>query len=195
MVCWNTEWNNKFILSKIRSQSSFESALKEAQDLGLAEADPTMDVDGMMLLKAILSALAFNTPHNFELVSLGIESVSQEDISYAADLGYSIKHIAYGSIEANEVFVSAYPTLVPNDQLLPQVGMQMNALEVNCDGLGSTVYYGPGAGPKPTASAVIADIVDISNGGWPVSKNFASKNLLSKESRQGFSRYFNLTIK
>ena len=163
-------------------QSSFESALK-AQDLGLAEADPTMDVDGTDAAQAsILSALAFNTPHNFELVSYGgIESVSQEDISYAADLGYSIKHIAYGS-EANEVFVSAYPTLVPNDQLLSQVGMQMNALEVNCDSLGSTVYYGPGAGPKPTASAVIADIVDISNGGWSVSKNFASKNLLSKES-------------
>ena len=179
-------------------QSSFESALKEAQDLGLAEADPTMDVDGTDAAQkaSILSALAFNTPHNFELVSYGgIESVSQEDISYAADLGYSIKHIAYGSIEANEVFVSAYPTLVPNDQLLSQVGMQMNALEVNCDGLGSTVYYGPGAGPKPTASAVIADIVDISNGGWPLSKNFASKNLLSKESQQGFSRYFNLTIK
>ena len=188
-----------FILSKMSDdQSSFESALKEAQDLGLAEADPTMDVDGTDAAQkaSILSALAFNTPHNFELVSYGgIESVSQEDISYAADLGYSIKHIAYGSIEANEVFVSAYPTLVSNDQLLSQVGMQMNALEINCDGLGSTVYYGPGAGPKPTASAVIADIVDISNGGWPVSKNFASKNLLSKESQQGFSRYFNLTIK
>jgi len=188
-----------FILSKMsEDQSSFQSALKEAQDLGLAEADPTMDVDGTDAAQkaSILSALAFNTPHNFELVSYGgIESVSAEDIAYASDLGYSIKHIAYGSIEENEVFVSAYPTLVSNDQLLSQVGMQMNALEIYCEGLGSTVYYGPGAGPKPTASAVIADIVDLSNGGWPVSDKNESKNYLSKESRQGFSRYFNLNIK
>ena len=157
-----------------------------------------MDVDGTDAAQkaSILSALAFNTPHNFELVSYGgIESVSAEDIAYASDLGYSIKHIAYGFIEENEVFVSAYPTLVSNDQLLSQVGMQMNALEIYCEGLGSTVYYGPGAGPKPTASAVIADIVDLSNGGWPVSDKNESKNYLSKESRQGFSRYFNLNIK
>ena len=188
-----------FILSKMsEDQSSFENALKEAQDLGLAEADPTMDVDGTDAAQkaSILSALAFNTPHNFELVSYeGIESVFPEDIAYASDLGYSIKHIAYGSIEENEVCVSAYPTLVSNDQLLSQVGMQMNALEIYCEGLGSTVYYGPGAGPKPTASAVIADIVDLSNGGWPVSDKNESKNYLSKESRQGFSRYFNLNIK
>lgn len=188
-----------FILSKMsEDQSSFENALKEAQDLGLAEADPAMDVDGTDAAQkaSILSALAFNTPHNFELVSYGgIESVSPEDIAYASDLGYSIKHIAYGSIEENEVCVSAYPTLVSNDQLLSQVGMQMNALEIYCEGLGSTVYYGPGAGPKPTASAVIADIVDLSNGGWPVSDKNESKNCLSKESQQGFSRYFNLNIK
>jgi homoserine dehydrogenase len=188
-----------FILSKMfEDQSSFQSALKEAQDLGLAEADPTMDVDGTDAAQkaSILSALAFNTPHNFKLVSYGgIESVSAEDIAFASDLGYSIKHIAYGSIEENEVFVSAYPTLVANDQLLSQVGMQMNALEIYCEGLGSTVYYGPGAGPKPTASAVIADIVDLSNGGWPVSDKNESKNFLSKRSQQGFSRYFNLNIK
>ena len=104
-----------FILSKMSDdQSSFESALKEAQDLGLAEADPTMDVDGTDAAQkaSILSALAFNTPHNFELVSYGgIESVSQEDISYAANLGYSIKHIAYGSIEAVSYTHLTLPTI------------------------------------------------------------------------------------
>jgi len=159
-----------FILSKMSDDnSSFEDALKEAQDLGLAESDPTMDVDGTDAAQkaSILSALAFNTPFDFRSVSYdGIESVSSDDILYAEELGYSIKHIAYGSIEGDEVHVSAYPTFVSNDQLLSQVGQQMNALEISCDGIGSTVYYGPVAGPKPTASAVIADLVDIANGGW-----------------------------
>ena len=188
-----------FILSKMSDdQSSFDDALKEAQDLGLAEADPTMDVDGTDAAQkaSILSALAFNTPFDFKSVSYGgIESVSSEDILYAEQLGYSIKHIAYGSIDGNEVNISAYPTLVSKDQLLSQVGQQMNALEIYCEGIGSTVYYGPGAGPKPTASAVIADLVDISNGGWPDTPNKENKNKLCKEGKQTFSRYFNLNVK
>ena len=91
--------------------------------------------------------------------------------------------------------ISAYPTLVSKDQLLSQVGQQMNALEIYCEGIGSTVYYGPGAGPKPTASAVIADLVDISNGGWPDTPNKENKNKLCKEGKQTFSRYFNLNVK
>ena len=188
-----------FILTKMSDdKTSFEDALKEAQDLGLAEADPTMDVDGTDAAQkaTILSALAFNTPFDFTSVSYGgIESVSPDDILYAEELGYSIKHIAYGSIEGEEVHLSAYPTFVPKDQILSQVGQQMNALEISCEGIGSTVYYGPGAGPEPTASAVIADLVDISNGGWPNSGNSGKKNKLSLEAKQQFSRYFKLDVK
>ena len=179
-------------------KSSFEEALQEAQELGLAESDPTMDIDGTDAAQkaTILSALAFNTPFDFTSVSYGgIESVSPEDIKYAEQLGYSIKHIAYGSLDGNEANISAFPTFVPKDQLLSQVGQQMNALEVHCEGIGSTVYYGPGAGPQPTASAVIADLVDISNGGWPESSNEKNKNILSKDGNQIFTRYFNLEVK
>ena len=188
-----------FILSKMADdKSSFEEALQEAQELGLAESDPTMDIDGTDAAQkaTILSALAFNTPFDFTSVSYGgIESVSSEDIKYAEQLGYSIKHIAYGSLDGNEANISAFPTFVPKDQLLSQVGQQMNALEVHCEGIGSTVYYGPGAGPQPTASAVIADLVDISNGGWPESSNEKNKNILSKDGNQIFTRYFNLEVK
>ena len=188
-----------FILSKMADdKSSFEEALQEAQELGLAESDPTMDIDGTDAAQkaTILSALAFNTPFDFTSVSYGgIESVSPEDIKYAEQLGYSIKHIAYGSLDGNEANISAFPTFVPKDQLLSQVGQQMNALEVHCEGIGSTVYYGPGAGPQPTASAVIADLVDISNGGWPESSNEKNKNILSKDGDQIFTRYFNLEVK
>ena len=188
-----------FILSKMsEDKSSFEAALLEAQNLGLAESDPTMDIDGTDAAQkaSILSALAFNTPYDFKAVSYGgIESITSDDIEYAEQLGYKIKHIAYGSIDENEANVSAYPTFVPNDQLLSQVGKQMNALEINCEGLGSTVYYGPGAGPKPTASAVIADLVDIANGGWHENGSLGEKNTLSSKSYQKFSRYFNINVK
>ena len=188
-----------FILSKMADdKSSFEEALQEAQELGLAESDPTMDIDGTDAAQkaTILSALAFNTPFDFTSVSYGgIESVSPEDIKYAEQLGYSRKHIAYGSLDGNEANISAFPTFVPKDQLLSQVGQQMNALEVHCEGIGSTVYYGPGAGPQPTASAVIADLVDISNGGWPESSNEKNKNILSKDGNQIFTRYFNIEVK
>ena len=188
-----------FILTKMSvDQSSFEDALKEAQDLGLAEADPSMDVDGTDAAQkaSILSALAFNTPYDFSSVSYGgIEEVSAEDISFADQLGYSVKHIAYSFIDNGTVDISVFPTFVPKDQLLSQVGQQMNALEIYCEGIGSTVYYGPGAGPRPTASAVIADLVDLSNGGWPESSKNNINNVLSKECNHKFSRYFKLDVK
>jgi homoserine dehydrogenase len=187
-----------FILSKMsENQSSFKDALKEAQDLGLAEANPTMDVDGTDAAQkaSILSALAFNTVYDFNSVSYeGIENISPEDILNAEQLEYSVKHIAYGSMINGEVNVSAFPTFVPKGQLLSQVGRQMNALEIFCEEIGSTVYYGPGAGPKPTASAVIADLVDLSNGGWPVSEKKHNKINFGKEDNQNFGRYFNLNV-
>ena len=187
-----------FILSEMSDKdTNFDDALKQAQDLGLAEADPTMDIDGTDAAQkaSILAALAFKVPFDFKSVSYGgIDQVDPEDLKYAAELGYAIKHIAYGSLVDQEVSVSAYPTLVSKDMLLSQVGQQMNALDICCEDMGSTVYYGPGAGPKPTASAVIADLVDIANGGWPSQDSGKKVNKITKTTAD-FPRYLRLNVK
>ena len=187
-----------FILSEMSEKNTnFDDALKQAQDLGLAEADPTMDIDGTDAAQkaSILAALAFKVPFDFKAVSYGgIDQVAPEDLNYADELGYAIKHIAYGNLIDNEVSVSAYPTLVSKQLLLSQVGQQMNALDIHCEEMGSTVYYGPGAGPKPTASAVIADLVDIANGGWPSQELSTNSNKLTKRT-SNFPRYFRLNVK
>ena len=189
---------SNFILSEMSDKNSnFDDALKQAQDLGLAEADPTMDIDGTDAAQkaSILAALAFKVPFDFKSVSYGgIDKVAPEDLNYANELGYAIKHIAYGNLIDHEVSVSAYPTLVSKELLLSQVGQQMNALDIHCEEMGSTVYYGPGAGPKPTASAVIADLVDIANGGWPPQELSTSSNKLTKRT-SNFPRYFRLNVK
>ena len=189
---------SNFILTEMSLQNSnFEEALKKTQDLGLAEADPSLDINGTDAAQkaTILASLAFHIPFNFSSVDFeGIESVEQEDLSYAKELGYSIKHIALGRIENDSVSVSAFPTLVSNENLLSKVGLEMNALEIYSENVGSTVYYGPGAGPEPTASAVIADLVDIANGGWNREESFNTTNL--KISRgYGSSRYYRLNVK
>ena len=187
-----------FILSEMSEKNTnFDDALKQAQDLGLAEADPTMDIDGTDAAQkaSILAALAFKVPFDFKAVSYGgIDQVAPEDLNYADELGYAIKHIAYGNLVDNEVSVSAYPTLVSKQLLLSQVGQQMNALDIHCEEMGSTGYYGPGAGPKPTASAVIADLVDIANGGWPSQELSTNSNKLTKRT-SNFPRYFRLNVK
>ena len=187
-----------FILSEMSEKNTnFDDALKQAQDLGLAEADPTMDIDGTDAAQkaSILAALAFKVPFDFKAVSYGgIDQVAPEDLNYADELGYAIKHIAYGNLIDNKVSVSAYPTLVSKQLLLSQVGQQMNALDIHCEEMGSTVYYGPGAGPKPTASAVIADLVDIANGGWPSQELITNSNKLTKRT-SNFPRYFRLNVK
>ena len=187
-----------FILSEMSEKNTnFDDALKQAQDLGLAEADPTMDIDGTDAAQkaSILAALAFKVPFDFKAVSYGgIDQVAPEDLNYADELGYAIKHIAYGNLIDNKVSVSAYPTLVSKQLLLSQVGQQMNALDIHCEEMGSTVYYGPGAGPKPTASAVIADLVDIANGGWPLQELSTNSNKLTKRT-SNFPRYFRLNVK
>ena len=187
-----------FILSEMSDKDTyFDDALKQAQDLGLAETDPTMDIDGTDAAQkaSILAALAFKVPFDFKSVSYGgIDQVDPEDLKYATELGYAIKHIAYGSLVDEEVSVSAYPTLVSKDLLLSQVGQQMNALDICCEDMGSTVYYGPGAGPKPTASAVIADLVDIANGGWPSQDSGKKVNKITK-TNVDFPRYLRLNVK
>ena len=187
-----------FILSEMSEKNTnFDDALKQAQDLGLAETNPTMDIDGTDAAQkaSILAALAFKVPFDFGSVSYGgIDQVDPEDLKYASELGYAIKHIAYGSLIDEEVSVSAYPTLVSKELLLSQVGQEMNALDIFCEEMGSTVYYGPGAGPKPTASAVIADLVDIANGGWPSQDSGKRVNKITKTTT-AFPRYLRLNVK
>ena len=189
---------SNFILTEMESnQSTFESALEKAQELGLAESDPSLDINGTDAAQkaSILAALAFHIPFDFSLVSFeGIEEIELEDLGYAKELGYSIKHIAHGELENNSVCVSAYPTLVDNETLLSQVGKEMNALEIFSEGMGSTVYYGPGAGPEPTASAVIADLVDIAKGGWDLDINSDDQNKLEVSDNKKAARYYRLQV-
>ena len=190
---------SNYILTEMESnQSSFEIALGKAQELGLAESDPTLDINGTDAAQkaSILAALAFHVPFNFSLVSFeGIEEVELEDQKYARELGYAIKHIAQGKLENNIACVSALPTLVNQETLLSQVGKEMNALEIFSEGVGSTVYYGPGAGAEPTASAVIADLVDIAKGGWELDINSDSSNKLEVSDTQKAARYYRLQVK
>ena len=189
---------SNFILTEMESnQSTFESALEKAQELGLAESDPSLDINGTDAAQkaSILAALAFHVPFDFSLVSFeGIEEIELEDLGYAKELGYSIKHIAHGELENNVVCVNAYPTLVDNETLLSQVGKEMNALEIFSEGVGSTVYYGPGAGPEPTASAVIADLVDIAKGGWDLDINSDDQNKLEVSDNKKAARYYRLQV-
>lgn len=190
---------SNYILTEMESnQSSFEVALGKAQELGLAESDPTLDINGTDAAQkaSILAALAFHVPFDFSLVSFeGIEEVELEDQKYARELGYAIKHIAQGKLENNIACVSALPTLVNQETLLSQVGKEMNALEIFSEGVGSTVYYGPGAGAEPTASAVIADLVDIAKGGWELDINSDSSNKLEVSDTQKAARYYRLQVK
>ena len=189
---------SNFILTEMESnQSTFASALEKAQELGLAESDPSLDINGTDAAQkaSILAALAFHVPFDFSLVSFeGIEEIELEDLGYAKELGYSIKHIAHGELENNVVCVSVYPTLVDNETLLSQVGKEMNALEIFSEGMGSTVYYGPGAGPEPTASAVIADLVDIAKGGWDLDINSDDQNKLEVSDNKKAARYYRLQV-
>ena len=206
LVANKVEWfagilngTSNYILTEMNvEKTEFSQALLKAQELGLAEADPAMDIDGTDAAQkaSILAALAFHVPFNFQAVNYeGIDRVDVEDLSYAEELGYSIKHIAFGRLVDQTVFVSAYPTLVPHEVILSQVGQQMNALEIYAKGIGSTVYYGPGAGPEPTASAVVADLVDLAKGGWQVEPTVKTENVLVSESTMKAPRYFRLMVR
>ena len=190
---------SNYILSEMESnQSTFNLALEKAQELGLAESDPSLDINGTDAAQkaSILAALAFRVPFDFSLVSFeGIEDIELEDLRFAKELGYSIKHIAHGEIVNNIACVSAFPTLVDNETLLSKVGKEMNALEIFSEGVGSTVYYGPGAGPEPTASAIIADLVDIAKGGWALDINSNSSNKLEVADNKKAARYYRLQVK
>ena len=154
-----------YILSEMREKGrSFAAALADAQALGYAEADPTFDVEGIDAAHklVILASLAFGIPLQFDKVyTEGISTLGEEDLVYAAELGYRIKHLGICRRTAEGIELRVHPTLIPHDRLIANVNGVMNAILVKGDAVGPTLYYGPGAGSEPTASAVVADIVDV----------------------------------
>jgi homoserine dehydrogenase len=154
-----------FILTEMSQKgSAFADVLKEAQRLGYAEADPTFDVEGIDAAHklVILASIAFGMPLEIKKIyTEGITTITQEDIRYAAELGYCIKHLGIARESAAGVELRVNPTLVPSDSLLAKVDGAKNAVMVMGDAVGPTLYSGAGAGSEPTASAVIADIVDV----------------------------------
>jgi len=156
---------SNFILTEMfYGQREFAEVLAEAQRLGYAEADPTFDVEGVDAAHklTILASIAFGVPLQFEKVYVeGISHITREDVSYADELGYRIKHLGIARHSDDGIELRAHPTLLPERQLLANVDGVMNAVMVSGDAVGQTLYYGPGAGSEPTASAVVADIVDL----------------------------------
>ena len=154
-----------FILTAMRDQGrDFSDVLKEAHALGYAEADPTFDVEGIDAAHklTILASIAFGIPLQFDKVyTEGISEISRDDIRYAEELGYRIKHLGIARRTANGIELRVHPTLIPERCLIANVDGVMNAIEVKGDAVGPTLYYGAGAGAEPTASAVVADIVDV----------------------------------
>ncbi len=154
-----------FILSEMREKGlDFDVVLKQAQALGYAEADPTFDIEGVDAAHkaTIMSAIAFGIPVQFDKAHVeGITKLSATDIRYAEQLGYRIKLLGIARRVAEGIELRVHPTLIPANRLIANVEGAMNAVLVQGDAVGATLYYGKGAGSEPTASAVIADLVDI----------------------------------
>jgi homoserine dehydrogenase len=156
---------SNFILSEMRATgASFADVLKEAQARGYAEADPTFDVDGIDAAHklSIMSAIAFGVPMQFDKAyAEGISKLTREDIRYAEELGYRIKLLGITRRAKHGIELRVHPTLIPSKRLIANVEGAMNAVLVKGDAVGPTLYYGAGAGAEPTASAIIADLVDV----------------------------------
>ena len=154
-----------FILTEMRDQGrDFADVLAEAQALGYAETDPTFDVEGIDAghKLTILASIAFGIPLQFEKVfTEGIAQITRADVSYAETLGYRIKHLGIARKTCKGIELRVHPTLIPERRLIANVDGVMNAIVVKGDAVGPTLYYGAGAGAEPTASAVVADIIDV----------------------------------
>jgi homoserine dehydrogenase len=156
---------SNFILSEMRDKGlTFDTALKQAQKLGYAEADPTFDIEGIDAAHklTIMASIAFGIPMQFEKVyTEGITRLTREDIRYAEELGYRIKLLGLTRRTARGIELRVHPTLIPERRLIANVEGVMNAVVVKGDAVGATLYYGAGAGAEPTGSAVVADLVDV----------------------------------
>jgi homoserine dehydrogenase len=156
---------SNFILSEMREKGkSFAAALQEAQQLGFAEADPTFDIEGIDAAHklTIMAAIGFGIPMQYAACyTEGIAGLTSEDIRYAEQLGYRIKLLGITKRTEQGFELRVHPTLIPAKRLIANVEGVMNAILVNGDAVGQTMYYGPGAGSEPTASAIVADLVDV----------------------------------
>ncbi|OAI15043.1 homoserine dehydrogenase [Methylomonas lenta] len=154
-----------FILTEMRDKGrDFSDVLSEAQALGYAEADPTFDVEGIDAAHklTILASIAFGIPLQFDKVfTEGISQITRADVGYAEELGYRIKHLGIARKTEQGIELRVHPTLIPKRRLIANVDGVMNAVLVSGDAVGPTLYYGAGAGAEPTASAVVADLVDV----------------------------------
>ncbi len=155
---------NYILTSMTEKQESFSSALSEAQEAGYAEADPTLDINGMDSAHklAILGWLAFGTQVSLDDIYVeGIDRIEQTDLAFAAELGYVMKLLAIGEVHPEGISLRVHPTFLPRGSLLGQVGGAYNAVSVYGHATGETLYYGMGAGRMPTASAVMADVISL----------------------------------
>ncbi|MFK8078931.1 MAG: homoserine dehydrogenase [Granulosicoccus sp.] len=154
-----------FILSEMAEKGrSFDDVLAEAQALGYAEADPTFDVEGIDAAHklTIMASVAFGMRLQFDAVyTEGISRVTREDVEFAEELGYRIKHLGVARRRSDGIEMRVHPTLIPEKRLLANVNGVMNAVLVQGDAVGPTLYYGPGAGSEPTGSSLVADIIDV----------------------------------
>lgn len=184
-----------FILTKMRDEGwSFEEALVKAQELGFAELDPTFDIEGVDAAHklTILASIAFGIPLQFEKVyQQGITQIASTDVQYASELGFDIKLLGIAKQQSKGIELRVQPTMVPKTSMLASVEGAMNAVLVQANAVGPTLYYGQGAGGEPTASSVVADIVEVarllSNPGSRVpylafeDSSTAESNVLPKE--------------
>jgi len=154
-----------FILSEMAANGRpFADVLSEAQELGYAEADPEFDVEGIDAAHklTILASIAFGIPLQFDAVfTEGISKITRRDVTFASELGYRIKHLGVARRRPDGIELRVHPTLIPEHRLIANVNGVMNAVLVQSDAVGPTLYYGPGAGSEPTGSSVVADIVDV----------------------------------
>jgi len=154
-----------FILSEMAAKGrEFEDVLAEAQALGYAEADPEFDVEGIDAAHklTILASIAFGIPLQFDAVfTEGISKISPDDVKFADELGYKIKHLGVARRRPDGIELRVHPTLIPEHRLIANVNGVMNAVLVQSDAVGPSLYYGPGAGSEPTGSSVVADIIDV----------------------------------
>lgn len=155
---------NYMLTAMAECGSAFDEVLAQAQQLGYAEADPSFDIDGIDAAHklTILAAIAFGIPLQFDKIYVeGIRGVALEDVRNARDLGYCIRHLAIAANSARGIELRVHPTLVPDRQMLANVNDVMNAVMIQGDAVGPMLLYGSGAGAEPTASSVVADLVDV----------------------------------
>lgn len=182
-----------YIFTKMTDEKiDFQDALRQAQDLGYAEADPTLDIEGIDSAHklTILASLAYGIPLSFNKVYCeGITKITAQDIAFAGEFGYKIKLLAITKILDGEIELRVHPTMIPDNYLISKVDGVFNAIYVEGDSVGPTLYYGRGAGSMPTGSAVVADIVDIAKGSETLPVDFSEKYNI-KPVQEIESRYY-----